>query len=147
MYGQRSHLVTAEYWRWWVVHLWVEGFFEVFATVVIGFLFTRLKLIEIRTATKAALFSTTIFLSGGIIGTFHHLYFAGAAPAVIGLGAIFSAFEVVPLTLIGYEAWENIPSRATDKEVAMDRQLQVAHLFLRRSRILEPGGSRAYSAS
>jgi len=80
----------------------------VFATVVIGFLFTRLKLIEIRTATKAALFSTTIFLSGGIIGTFHHLYFAGATPAVIGLGAIFSAFEVVPLTLIGYEAWENI---------------------------------------
>jgi nitric oxide reductase subunit B len=65
-------------------------------------------LIEIRTATKAALFSTTIFLSGGIIGTFHHLYFAGATPAVIGLGAIFSAFEVVPLTLIGYEAWENI---------------------------------------
>jgi nitric oxide reductase subunit B len=108
MYGQRSNLVTAEYWRWWVVHLWVEGFFEVFATVVIGFLFTRLRLIEIRTATKAALFSTTIFLSGGIIGTFHHLYFAGATPAVIGLGAIFSAFEVVPLTLIGYEAWENL---------------------------------------
>ena len=86
----------------------MEGFFEVFATVVIGFLFTRLKLIEIRTATKAALFSTTIFLSGGIIGTFHHLYFAGATPAVIGLGAIFSAFEVVPLALIGYEAWDNL---------------------------------------
>jgi len=108
MYGQRSHLVTAEYWRWWVVHLWVEGFFEVFATVVIGFLFTRLKLIEIRTATRAALFSTAIFLSGGIIGTFHHLYFAGATPAVIALGAIFSAFEVVPLTLVGFEAWENL---------------------------------------
>lgn len=108
MYGQRSNLVTAEYWRWWVVHLWVEGFFEVFATVVIAFLFTRLKLIEIRTATKAALFSTTIFLSGGIIGTFHHLYFAGATPVVIALGAIFSAFEVVPLTLVGFEAWENI---------------------------------------
>jgi nitric oxide reductase subunit B len=108
MYGQRSHLVTAEYWRWWVVHLWVEGFFEVFATVVIGFLFTRLRLIEIRSATRAALFSTIIFLSGGIIGTFHHLYFAGATPAVIALGAIFSAFEVVPLALIGYEAWDNL---------------------------------------
>ena len=108
MYGQRSHLVTAEYWRWWVVHLWVEGFFEVFATVVIAYLFTRLKLIDIRSATKAALFSTIIFLSGGIIGTFHHLYFAGSTPAVIALGAIFSAFEVVPLTLIGYEAWENL---------------------------------------
>ena len=56
MYGQRSNLVTAEYWRWWVVHLWVEGFFEVFATVVIGFLFTRLKLIEISTATRGRAF-------------------------------------------------------------------------------------------
>ncbi len=108
MYGQRSHLVTAEYWRWWVVHLWVEGFFEVFATVVIAFLFTRLKLLEIRTATKAVMFSTIIFLSGGIIGTFHHLYFAGSGAAVIALGAVFSALEVAPLTLIGYEAWENL---------------------------------------
>ena len=116
MYGQRSHLVTAEYWRWWVVHLWVEGFFEVFATVVIAFLFTRLKLLEIRSATKAVLFSTTIFLSGGIIGTFHHLYFSGSGPAVIALGAVFSALEVVPLTLIGYEAWENLRlARPTEK--------------------------------
>ena len=116
MYGQRSSLVTAEYWRWWVVHLWVEGFFEVFATVVIAFLFTRLKLLEIRTATRAVLFSTTIFLSGGIIGTFHHLYFAGSGPAVIALGAIFSALEVVPLTLIGFEAWENLRlARPTEK--------------------------------
>jgi len=116
MYGQRSHLVTAEYWRWWVVHLWVEGFFEVFATVVIAFLFTRLKLLEIRSATRAVLFSTTIFLSGGIIGTFHHLYFAGSGPAVIALGAVFSALEVVPLTLIGYEAWENLRlARPTEK--------------------------------
>src|SRR5579872_2173286 len=108
MYGQRTQLVTAEYWRWWVVHLWVEGFFEVFATVVIAFLFTRLNLLEIRSATRAVLFSTTIFLSGGIIGTFHHLYFARSTPAVIALGAVFSAMEVVPLTLIGYDAWENI---------------------------------------
>ncbi len=116
MYSQTSNLVTAEYWRWWVVHLWVEGFFEVFATVVIGFLFTRLQLIEIHSATRAALFSTIIFLSGGIIGTFHHLYFAGATPAVIGLGAIFSAFEVVPLALIGYEAWDNLRlARPTEK--------------------------------
>jgi len=116
MYGQRSNLVTAEYWRWWVVHLWVEGFFEVFATVVIAFLFTRLKLLEIRSATRSVLFSTTIFLSGGIIGTFHHLYFAGSGAAVIALGAVFSALEVVPLTLIGYEAWENLRlARPTEK--------------------------------
>jgi len=108
MYGERSNLVTAEYWRWWVVHLWVEGFFEVFATVVIAFLLTRLKLLSVPTATKAVLFSTIVFLSGGIIGTFHHLYFAGTPNIVLGLGAVFSALEVVPLVLIGFEAWENI---------------------------------------
>jgi len=108
MFGHRSHLLTAEYWRWWVVHLWVEGFFEVFATVVIAFLFTRLKLLSIKTATSSVLFSTVIFLSGGVIGTFHHLYFAGTPNAVMALGSMFSALEVVPLVLVGFEAWENI---------------------------------------
>ncbi len=108
MYGQHSPLITAEYWRWWVVHLWVEGFFEVFATVVIAFLFTRLKLLSVVTGTRAVLFSTVIYLSGGIIGTFHHLYFTGTPQSVLALGAIFSALEVVPLVLVGFEAWENI---------------------------------------
>jgi nitric oxide reductase subunit B len=118
MYGQRSNLVTAEYWRWWVVHLWVEGFFEVFATVVIAFLLTRLKLLSVGTATRAVLFSTIVFLSGGIIGTFHHLYFAGTPNIVLGLGAVFSALEVVPLILIGFEAWENIRlARARDQRI------------------------------
>jgi nitric oxide reductase subunit B len=115
LYGEKSHLVTAEYWRWWVVHLWVEGFFEVFATVVIAFLFTRMKLLSVGTATRAVLFSTVIFLSGGIIGTLHHLYFTGTSPLVLALGATFSALEVVPLVLVGFEAWENIRlSRAKD---------------------------------
>jgi nitric oxide reductase subunit B len=118
MYGQRSNLVTAEYWRWWVVHLWVEGFFEVFATVVIAFLLTRLKLLSVSTATRAVLFSTVVFLSGGIIGTFHHLYFAGTPNIVLGLGAVFSALEVVPLVLVGFEAWEHI-------RLARSRQQQI----------------------
>ncbi|HEY7098066.1 MAG TPA: nitric-oxide reductase large subunit [Terriglobales bacterium] len=108
MYGQRSPLITAEYWRWWVVHLWVEGFFEVFATVVIAFLFTRLKLLAVSSATRAVLFSTVVFLSGGIIGTFHHLYFTGAPSSILALGSVFSALEVVPLVLVGFEAWDNI---------------------------------------
>lgn len=108
MWGQRTHLVLAEYWRWWVIHLWVEGFFEVFATVAIAFLFTRMGLLRTATATAAVLFSTVIFLSGGIIGTFHHLYFAGTPTAILALGAVFSALEVVPLTLIGFEGYENL---------------------------------------
>ena len=105
--GQHTNLAVAEYWRWWVVHLWVEGFFEVFATVVFAFLFARLGLLEPRSTERAVLLSSTIFLAGGIVGTLHHLYFSGSPPMIAALGAVFSALEVVPLVFIGYEAWEN----------------------------------------
>jgi nitric oxide reductase subunit B len=107
-YGKHTNLAIAEYWRWWVVHLWVEGFFEVFATVVIAFLFARLGLVGMRSAGRSAILSATIFLSGGIIGTLHHLYFSGTPTFVIALGSVFSALEVVPLVFVGYEAWENL---------------------------------------
>jgi nitric oxide reductase subunit B len=107
MWGRQTNLAIAEYWRWWVVHLWVEGFFEVFATVVSAFLFVRLGLLRTKTATLSVLLATVIFLSGGILGTFHHLYFSGTPTAIMALGATFSALEVVPLILIGYEAYEN----------------------------------------
>ncbi len=105
-YGARTHLTIMEYWRWWVVHLWVEGFFEVFATAAIAFIFTRLSLVRSESATRAVLFSSAIFLFGGIPGTFHHLYFSGTPVSIMAVGATFSALEVVPLALIGYEAWD-----------------------------------------
>lgn len=108
MWGRQTHLAVAEYWRWWVVHLWVEGFFEVFAAVVIAFLFVRLQIVKAATATTAVLFSTIVFLAGGILGTFHHLYFTGTPTAVLALGATFSALEVVPLVLMGFEAYDNL---------------------------------------
>ena len=76
----------AEYWRWWVVHLWVEGFFETFATAVIALMFVRLGLIRARSANAAVLFATLIFLSGGIIGTAHHWYFTGTPTSVLAWG-------------------------------------------------------------
>jgi len=107
MWGRQTHLAVAEYWRWWVVHLWVEGFFEVFATVAVAFLFVRMGLIRVSTATSSVLFSTIVFLAGGILGTFHHLYFTGTPTAVLALGATFSALEVVPLVMIGFEGYGN----------------------------------------
>jgi nitric oxide reductase subunit B len=107
MWGHETHLSMVEYWRWWVVHLWVEGFFEVFATAVIAFLFTRLGLVRTSTAVNAVLFATVIFLSGGVLGTMHHLYWTGTPTAVLAFGAVFSALEVVPLAVIGFEAYQN----------------------------------------
>jgi len=114
MYGARTHLSVMEYWRWWVVHLWVEGFFEVFATAAVSFLFARMGLVRSSTATAAVLFSATIYLASGIPGTFHHLYFSGTPVSIMAVGSVFSALEVVPLVLVGFEAFENVRlSRAT----------------------------------
>ena len=106
-YGERTNLSVMEYWRWWVVHLWVEGFFEVFATTALAFVFSTLGLVSRSMATSASLASASLFLLGGIPGTFHHLYFAGTTTPVMAVGAAFSALEVVPLIVLGHEAWEN----------------------------------------
>jgi nitric oxide reductase subunit B len=103
-WGQHTHYSMVEYWRWWLVHLWVEGFFEVFATAVIALIFTRLGLVRAASANRAIIAETIVFLFGGILGTLHHLYWTGTPTSVIAVGAVFSALEVVPLTLIGLEA-------------------------------------------
>lgn len=107
MYGERTHLSIMEYWRWWIVHLWVEGFFEVFATVSLALIFFKLGLVSRRAATTASLLAASLFLIGGIPGTFHHLYFSGTTTPIMAVGATFSALEVVPLILLGYEGWNN----------------------------------------
>ncbi|MCM0613112.1 nitric-oxide reductase large subunit [Marinobacter sediminum] len=106
-YGERTHLSVMEYWRWWIVHLWVEGFFEVFATTALAFIFCSMGLVSRTVATSASLASASLFMLGGVPGTFHHLYFAGTTTPVMAVGATFSALEVVPLVVLGYEAWEN----------------------------------------
>ncbi|HVI26513.1 MAG TPA: nitric-oxide reductase large subunit [Xanthomonadaceae bacterium] len=105
MWGHNTHISEVEYWRWWLVHLWVEGFFEVFATAVMALIFARLGLIRASSASVAVLFATIIFMAGGVLGTLHHLYFVGTPTAVVALGASFSALEVVPLAYIGFEAY------------------------------------------
>ncbi len=106
-WGKHTSLAVVEYWRWWVVHLWVEGFFEVFATSIIALLFVKLGLVRAKTANSAVVFSATIFLLGGILGTLHHIYFTGSNMIIIAVGASFSALEVVPLVFLGHEAFES----------------------------------------
>jgi nitric oxide reductase subunit B len=105
-YGARTHLSIMEYWRWWVVHLWVEGFMEVFATAAMAFIFTQMGLVRLESAVRSVLIASAIYLVAGIPGTFHHLYFAGTPISIMAVGATFSALEVVPLALIGFEAFE-----------------------------------------
>ena len=114
MWREDTHISIITYWRFWIVHLWVEGFFEVFAVAVISFIFVKLGLVRGKSATVNVLFATIVFMAGGVLGMFHHLYFAGVTTGIIALGASISALEVVPLALIGleaYDTWKN--GRAT----------------------------------
>jgi nitric oxide reductase subunit B len=106
-YGEHSNLSVMEYWRWWVVHLWVEGIFEVFATAALAYIFMSLGLVSRSVATSTSLASASLFMIGGIPGTFHHLYFSGTTTPVMAIGASFSALEVVPLLVLGHEAWHH----------------------------------------
>jgi nitric oxide reductase subunit B len=108
MIGRNSHMANAEYWRWWVVHLWVEGFFEVFATAAIAYLLVQLGLLDPRRAAPAVLFATIIFLGSGVLGTLHHLYFSATPYSTMALGSVFSALEVAPLCLLGFELWHHL---------------------------------------
>lgn len=108
MYSNHTPLSIAEYWRWWVVHLWVEGFFEVFATVAIAYLCSELGFLKRSTALKATYLTTILYLGSGVIGTLHHLYFAGTPVFITAMGSVASALEVVPLTLIGFEVVKSL---------------------------------------
>ena len=107
LWGQNTHISVMEYWRWWVVHLWVEGIFEVFATTIIALLFVKMGLLRQTTATIAVLFAAIVFLCGGVLGTFHHLYWSGTPIGALALGSVFSALEVIPLVVIGFEAYNH----------------------------------------
>lgn len=96
----------ADYWRWWIVHLWVEGIFEVFAVVIIGFLLVQMNLVTKSSTVKALYFQITILLGSGVIGIGHHYYYNGSAEVWIALGSVFSALEIIPLTLLILEAYE-----------------------------------------
>jgi len=103
-YGPRTNFAVIDNWRFWIIHLWVEGFFELFATVLVAIMFRQIGLVTTRTATRLVYLDAILFLTGGIVGTGHHWYFTGQGTLNMGLAACFSALEVVPLTLLTLDA-------------------------------------------
>eukprot|EP00439_Symbiodinium_sp_Y106_P055001 s209_g7.t1 len=108
MYNAKSNLAVMDYWRFWIVHMWVEGIFEVFITVVVAQVFVMLGVLDPSAAAGVTLFTSGTFLFGGIPGMYHHNYFAGTPSMIMAVGACFSCLEVCPLALMGMEASEYI---------------------------------------
>ena len=100
-----DHFTVTEFWRFWVVHLWVEDFLELFTTVMVAYMFVLLGVVREKVALAVVLLDISLYSAGGIIGTMHHLYFSGEPAEHMALGAFFSAAEVIPLTFLTVEAW------------------------------------------
>ncbi|MCD6640240.1 MAG: cbb3-type cytochrome c oxidase subunit I [Nocardioides sp.] len=100
-----THISVAEFWRFWVVHLWVEDFLELFTTVMVAYIFVLLGVVRERIALGIIFLDIILYSMGGVIGTMHHLYFSGTPVEHMALGAMFSAAEVIPLTFLTVEAW------------------------------------------
>ncbi|HEU4941827.1 MAG TPA: cbb3-type cytochrome c oxidase subunit I, partial [Gaiellaceae bacterium] len=101
----RAHFTVTDYWRFWVVHLWVEDFLELFTTVMVAYIFVLLGVVRERVALIVVYLDIVLYSVGGVIGTMHHLYFSGEPAEHMALGAFFSAAEVIPLTFLTVEAW------------------------------------------
>jgi nitric oxide reductase subunit B len=99
-----THYTIADTWRFWIIHLWVEGFFELFVTVVVAIIFYQLGLVARMTALRVIYLDVILIFGGGLIGTGHHWYFTGQTELNMALSATFSALEVVPLTLLTLDA-------------------------------------------
>jgi len=100
-----GHFTTTDFWRFWVVHLWVEDFLELFTTIMVACIFVLLGVVAERVALTVIYLDILLYSAGGVIGTMHHLYFSGTPAEHLALGAFFSAAEVIPLTFLTVEAW------------------------------------------
>jgi nitric oxide reductase subunit B len=100
-----SHFTTTDFWRFWVVHLWVEDFLELFTTIMVAYIFVLLGVVDERVALAVVYLDMLLYSAGGVIGSMHHVYFSGEPAQHMALGAFFSAAEVIPLTFLTVEAW------------------------------------------
>lgn len=106
-----TNFVIADFWRWMVIHMWVEAFFEVFITVIVSYLMVLMGLVSRQAAIRVVYFATILFLGTGLLGISHNFYWNAKPVATMALGSIFSTLQFVPLILLTVEAWrfKNMP--------------------------------------
>ncbi len=105
-FGAKTNYTVVDTWRFWIIHLWVEGFFEFFATTVVALTFYQLGLTRRNVALRVIYLDGILYFLGGLIGTGHHWYFTGQTSVNMAMSAMISVLEVVPLTLLTLDAWD-----------------------------------------
>jgi nitric oxide reductase subunit B len=122
---EKSFTIT-DFWRWWVVHLWVEQSFEFFAASISAYLLMATGLVSRKLAERSVYLELILIFLGGVLGTGHHLYWAGEPGMWVPLGTMFSFIEVLPLMLLILEAIQN------HRLIKSDRQFKygLAYLYI-----------------
>jgi nitric oxide reductase subunit B len=115
-FGAKTNFTVVDTWRFWIIHLWVEGFFEFFATTVVALMLFQLGLTGRNTALRVIYLDAILYFLGGLMGTGHHWYFSGQTQVNMAVSAIFSVLEVVPLTLLTLDAWDFVRTTRGDSQ-------------------------------
>ncbi len=122
-----------DYYRWWVIHLWVELTFELFAAGTIAFMTVSLGLISQKTAERTMFFELFLIMMSGTLGVGHHYFWQGLDEYWIAIGGIFSALEPLPLALMIVEAWKN---QREQKEQGKENKFATPFMWIAGSAVL-----------
>lgn len=101
-----SNFAISDYWRWMVVHMWVEVTFEVFTTVIVAYLLVQMGLVTRMMAERIIFLAVMLFLVTAINGISHNFYWIAKPTGIIAVGSVFSTLQVLPLLLLTLDAWQ-----------------------------------------
>lgn len=101
-----DNFAISDYWRWMVVHMWVEVTFEVFTTVIVAYLLVQMGLVTRMMAERIIFLAVMLFLVTAINGISHNFYWIAKPTGIIAVGSVFSTLQVLPLLLLTLDAWQ-----------------------------------------
>ncbi|MCL5096549.1 MAG: cbb3-type cytochrome c oxidase subunit I, partial [Candidatus Omnitrophica bacterium] len=87
VFWKNASYAIVDFWRFWVVHLWVEDFLELFTTIMVAYIFVLLGVVRPKVALTIIYLDVILYSVGGVVGTMHHLYFSGTPATHMALGA------------------------------------------------------------
>lgn len=100
-----KNMIKDQFWWWWVIHLWVEGSWEVIAGALLAFMLMKTIGAKREVVEKWMYIEVGLVLFTGILGTGHHYYFIGTPKYWHWIGGFFSSLEPVPLLLMVWDAF------------------------------------------
>lgn len=106
-----KNLSTQYFWWWWVIHLWVEGAWELVAGSIMAFVLLKLTGVDRRLVEKWLYVEAGLVLFTGITGTGHHYYWIGTPGYWLWVGGIFSALEPLPILFMVIDTLRNVKER------------------------------------